>query len=157
MYWPKSYLLFLPKHTASFWNIIIQLTSHDDLTEKFVSLVSSAKLGNWKKKLSNDRNSNCTLWFDRKTVSVEFCQLAVLDWDFISIWKPNPCMDPLETKIYCIRIYSILWWASPFYYEWPALIDILMILTFPQKANQNLSRLWPIEAIRSETDLTCRK
>ena len=36
---------------------------------------------------------NCTLWFDRKTVSVEFFQLAVLDWDFISIWKPNPCTD----------------------------------------------------------------
>ena len=35
-------------HTASFWNIIIQLTSHADLTEKLVSLVSSAKLGNWK-------------------------------------------------------------------------------------------------------------
>ena len=39
---------------------------------------------------------NCTLWFDRKTVFVEFCQLEVLEWDFISIWKPNPCMDSLE-------------------------------------------------------------
>ena len=29
-----------PVHTASFWNIIIQWTSHDDLTEKLVSLVS---------------------------------------------------------------------------------------------------------------------
>ena len=26
----------LPVHTASFWNIIIQWTSHDDLTEKWV-------------------------------------------------------------------------------------------------------------------------
>ena len=67
---------------------------------KLVSLVSSAKLGNWKEKSCQMTEiQNCTLWFDRKTVSVEFCQLAVLDWDFISIWKPNPCMDPLEKKI----------------------------------------------------------
>ena len=88
-----------PSHTASFWNIIIQLTFHDNLTEKLVSLVSSAKLGNWKKKSCQMTEiQNCTLWFDRKTVSVEFCQLAVLDWDFNSIWKPNPFMDPLEKK-----------------------------------------------------------
>ena len=31
-------------HTVSFWIIIIQRTSHDDLTEKIFSLVSSAKL-----------------------------------------------------------------------------------------------------------------
>ena len=67
---------------------------------KLVSLVSSAKLGNCKKKSCQMAEiQNCTLLFDRKTVSVEFCQLAVLDWDFISIWKPNPCMDPLEKKI----------------------------------------------------------
>ena len=36
-------------HTASFWNIIIQRTSHDDLTEKLVSLVSLAKLVKWQK------------------------------------------------------------------------------------------------------------
>ena len=31
------------------WNIIIQRTYHDDLTEKLVSLVSSAKLVKWQK------------------------------------------------------------------------------------------------------------
>ena len=31
-------------HTTSFWNIIIQRTSHDDLTEKLVSLVSGGLL-----------------------------------------------------------------------------------------------------------------
>jgi hypothetical protein len=36
-------------HTTSFWNIIIQRTSHDDLTEKLVSLVSLAKLVKWQK------------------------------------------------------------------------------------------------------------
>ena len=34
-------------HTASFWNIIIQWTSHYSLTEKFLSLVSVAKLVKW--------------------------------------------------------------------------------------------------------------
>ena len=33
-----------PEHTMFFWNIIIQLTSHDFLTEKSVALVSLAKL-----------------------------------------------------------------------------------------------------------------
>ena len=36
-------------HTASFWNITIQWTSHDDLTEKLISLVSLAKLVKWQK------------------------------------------------------------------------------------------------------------
>ena len=34
-------------HTTSFCNIIIQLTSHDDLTEKLISWVSAAKLVRW--------------------------------------------------------------------------------------------------------------
>ena len=38
-----------PPHTASFWSIIIQRISHDDLTEKIFSLVSSAKLVKWQK------------------------------------------------------------------------------------------------------------
>ena len=33
----------------SFWNIIIQRTSHDDLKEKLVSLVSLAKFVKWHK------------------------------------------------------------------------------------------------------------
>ena len=36
-------------HTASFWNIIIQWTSHYDLTEKLISVVSLAKLVKWQK------------------------------------------------------------------------------------------------------------
>ena len=68
---------------------------------------------------------NCILQFDRKTASVEFCQHAVLDWDFKSIWKPNPCMDPLEKKLYYIKIYSSFCRASPFHCEWPQLVTIL--------------------------------
>ena len=37
------------RHTASFWNITIQWTSHDDLTEKLISFVSLAKLVKWQK------------------------------------------------------------------------------------------------------------
>ena len=59
---------------------------------------------------------NCTLQFDTKTASFEFCQHAVLDWDFKSIWKPYPCMDPLENKFYCIKIYSIFCRACPFHW-----------------------------------------
>ena len=43
----NSGMVLNPVHTASFWNIIIQWTSHDDLTEKLVSLFSSAKLVKW--------------------------------------------------------------------------------------------------------------
>ena len=47
--------------------------------------------------------------------------------------------------------------ASPFHSEWLPLINILMIETFSPKANQNLSRLWPIEVIHGEKDLPCKK
>ena len=63
----------------------------------------------------------------------------------------------LKKTFYYIRIYSILCRASPFHREWLLLINILMIETFSQKANQNLSRLWPIEAIHGEKDLPCKK
>ena len=40
-----------PPHTASFWSIIIQRISHDDLTEKTVLPKSPIKWWLWKKKL----------------------------------------------------------------------------------------------------------
>ena len=40
----KLYLAVVTLHTASFWNITIQWTSHDDLTEKLVSLVFLAHI-----------------------------------------------------------------------------------------------------------------
>ena len=36
-------------HTAYFWNIIIQQTSNNDLTEKLAALDSLAKLAKWQK------------------------------------------------------------------------------------------------------------
>ena len=50
MIFPVPEILYLIGiHTTSFWNIIIQRTSHDDLTEKLVSLVSLAKFVKWQK------------------------------------------------------------------------------------------------------------
>ena len=60
--------------TASFWNIIIQWTSHDDLTEFFfLSFYNKSK----RKNLSNDRNSKLHIAIWQKTASVEFCQLQI--------------------------------------------------------------------------------
>ena len=46
---------------------------------------------------------NCTLRFDKKTASVDFDSLQfwteIFAKIFKSVWKPNPCIDPLETKI----------------------------------------------------------
>ena len=39
-----QYITTAPTHTASFWNIIIQWTSHDDLTENISCSISLAKL-----------------------------------------------------------------------------------------------------------------
>ena len=65
---------FRGEHTASFWDITIQWTSHDDLTEKYFSHFTVNR---------NERTcqmteiQNCTLWFDKKTASIEFCQLQI--------------------------------------------------------------------------------
>ena len=128
MYWPKSYLLFLPKHTASFWNIIIQLTSHDDLTEKLVSLVSSAKLGNWKKKVVK--------WQKFKTALCDLTEkLFLLNFVSLKFWTEISNQSGsqihawilLKKKFYYISFYSSFCRASPFHREWLALINILMI------------------------------
>ena len=49
-------------HNTSFWNINIQLTSHDDLTEKSVLAKPANKIIMVKKKLVEmAKNRNCTL------------------------------------------------------------------------------------------------
>ena len=54
---------------------------------KFFSLLSKTadNMMIGKKSCQMTEIQNFTLQFDRKTVSVEFCQLAVLDWGFKSI------------------------------------------------------------------------
>ena len=98
--------LFLPRHTASFWNIIIQLTSHDDLTEKLVSLVSTAKLENWKKRLSYDRNSklhhalwqkNCFFWiFSACHSGLRFQIILEVKSMDESSWKKNSIVSVFD-------------------------------------------------------------
>ena len=62
-----------PTHTASFWNIIIQWTSHDDLTEKsaktFFHFTETALTH---KTREMTKAQNCTLRFDEKTDFIEF-------------------------------------------------------------------------------------
>ena len=110
-YWPKKLYTFLfvffwsikkerkllscnpdksciPKHTASSWNITIQWTSHDNLTEKLVSLVSSAKLVKWQ-----NVKLHFVIW--QKNC---LCLTLLDDQIFISFWKSNPWMNLLEKK-----------------------------------------------------------
>ena len=110
MIFPVPEILYLIGiHTTSFWNIIIQRTSHDDLTEKLVSLVSLAKFVKWQ---------------ECKTA---LCLTSLDDQIFKSFWKPNPWMNLLEKKIYYISFYSTFCRASPFLREWLALISISVI------------------------------
>ena len=113
----------------------------------FFSFYSKSK---WKN-LSNDRNSKLHFAIWQKN-----CFRWILSASNQS-GSQNHAWILLKKKIYYIRIYSIFCRASPFYREWLPLINILMIETFSQKANQNLSTLWPIEAIHSEKDLPCKK
>ena len=83
-------------HTASFWNITIQWTSHDDLTEKnlYMSILKRIEkireIRVWRKLLK---------WFDRIFLETFFKTDSSEKISFKSIWKPNPCMNPLEKKI----------------------------------------------------------
>ena len=67
----------------------IQLTSHDDLTEKLVSLVFSAKLVKWQ-----NVKLRFVIW--QKNC---LCLTLLADQIFRSFWKSNPWMNLLEKKI----------------------------------------------------------
>ena len=64
------------KHTASLWIIIIQWTSHDDLTEKsaetfFILQTHFTSLTHKTREMTKIQNR--TLRFDEKTATVVFC------------------------------------------------------------------------------------
>ena len=120
-----------PSHTASFWNIIIQLTSHD-LTKKLVSLVSSTKLGNWKKKPVK--------WQKFKTALCNLKEnLFLLNFFSLPFWteilnhsgSQIHGWTSLKKKFYCISFYSSFCRASPFHREWPQLVTILTSFDLP--------------------------
>ena len=103
----------------SFWNIIIQWISHDDLTEKFFSLVSKAKLVKWQK----SKTALCDL--TKKLLPSNF--------DMTKTWQKSSNQSGDQTHgwillkkiFYYIRIYSIFCRLSPFHCEWPQLVTIL--------------------------------
>ena len=85
--------LLSSNHTASFWNITIQWTSHDDFTEFFLCL--SILNSNWKNSWNQSvKKVTQMIWQNFSVLA-----LKNVSKTFKSIWKPNPCMDPLEKKI----------------------------------------------------------
>jgi hypothetical protein len=86
---PPMEFLFTLCHTASFWNIIIQWTSHNDLTENISCSISLAKLVKWKK---------CNTAICDLTEKLLASYFVI----FKSIWRPNAWMDPLEI---CFLLY----------------------------------------------------
>ena len=105
----------------SFWNIIIQWISHDDLTEKFVSLVSKAKLVKWQK----SKTALCDL--TEKLLPSNFETTKTLQKSSNQSGDQIHARILLKKTLYYIRIYSIFCRLSPFHCEWLVLIQMLMI------------------------------
>ena len=119
-----SFWQLTPPHTACFRDIIIQWTSHDDLTEKNCFTKIANEMMMVKKKLLNG-----ILWFDEKTAFVEFCQQVCLTQIFKSIWGSNPWMNLLEKKI---TLYQFL-----FYF-----LQIKLLLLWMASLSHNLDKFW---------------
>ena len=112
-------------HTASFWNITIQWTSHDDFTDFFLCL--SILNSNWKNSWNQSvKKVTQMIWQNFSVLA-----LKNVSKTFKSIWKPNPCMDPLEKKFYYISFHSSFCRTSPFHREWPQLVTILTSFGLP--------------------------
>ena len=140
-------------HTAPFWNIIIQWTSHDDLTEKsaFISQYSDPK----EKTCQMTEIQNFTLRLTEKLLLLNFVSMQFLTEISNQSGSQIHSWILLKKNLLCQNLFYFFR-ASPFHSEWLPLINILRIETFPPKANQNLSRLWPIEVIHGEKDLPCK-
>ena len=102
-------------HTESFWNITIQWTSHDDLTEKICREFSIHRF--WKKSWNQSaKNITKTIW-----QNFFLSSLKNVSKTFISIWRPNAWVDPLEKNNLSYTFYWICCRLSPFHREWPQL------------------------------------
>ena len=100
-----------PIHTTFFWNIIIQSTSHDDLTEKSVLAKPPIKWWWCKKNLWNGKKLKLHFVIWRKNCFRRILSAGSQDWDLPQIFKS---MDGSSwKKIYYISFYSIfsLWMA----------------------------------------------
>ena len=95
--------------TASSWNIIIQWTSHDDLTEKSAETFFIPQYGDPKEKTCRMTDiQNCTLWFDKKMLQLNFVSMQF--WTEILQKSSNQSGSQihewilLKKRIYYIRI-----------------------------------------------------
>ena len=109
-YYPCKLLSFCLKtgtlHTASFWDIIIQWTSHDDLTEK------SGFFGSLAKRCQMTEIQNCFCWILSACSSRLRFQINLEAKSMHgSSWKKS--------------VVSELTLFFPFYREWPQLVTIL--------------------------------
>ena len=91
--WEKEH-----SHTASFWNITVQWTSHDDLTEKICRHFFPFYIDCFNQKTCEmTKIQNCTLQFDEKC----FRRILSVDWDFGANLQINlevKCMDRSSWK-----------------------------------------------------------
>ena len=111
-------------HTAAFWNITIQWTSHDDLT-KFQE--------------SPDQIRQNLVSVKSQSAVMSFCPLTVFLFGIIILKRlfGDKCSNQsggqthgwilLKKRIYYNTFYSICCRLSPFHREWLALTKIIMI------------------------------
>ena len=115
-----------PVHTASIWNITIQRTSHDDLTEK-----SAENFWAWQywKQLKKFVKSEGDESYSNDLTEFAFARTFI--WGSFNKTSSNQSGSQihawilLKKRFYYIRICSIFCRASPFHREWPQLVTIL--------------------------------
>ena len=139
----------LPVHTASFWNITIQWTSHDDFTEFFLCL--SFLNTNWKNSWNQSvKKVTQMIWQNFSVLA-----LKNVSKTFKSIWKPNPCMDPLEKKnlLYQNLLYFL---QGKSFSPWMACFNSYFNdLRFFSKGKSKLVKI--VNNFHGEKDLPCKK
>ena len=102
------------QHTTSFWNIITQWTSNDNLTENFLSLIFVAKLIKWQK----FKTAICDVM--KKWLPSNFLRIKIWHKSSNQFWRPNPWMDPVQKFFYNFNFCSFFCRLSCFYgkYWW---------------------------------------
>ena len=144
-------------HQPGAHSVLLEHYYSTDFPWRFDRKMTKLLITGWlEKKLSNDWNSKVQFAIWQKICFCWILSACISGLRFQINVKVKSMHGSSWKKIYYIKIYSIFCRSSPFHREWLPLINILMIETFSQKANQNLSRLWPIEAIHGEKDLPCK-
>ena len=87
---------------------------------------------------------NCTLPFDKKT-------LLLLNFVSMQFWTEISNQSGSQIHAWILLKKNLLYQNLLYH------LNDFNDLNFFLKSNQNLSRLWPIEAIHREKDLPCKK